>query len=247
MKKLFWLASLASTLLFAGFDPSVYQTTLQDVTPKGATVPDRDISVGSSGIVLHAFDDRHRTIIATAVVTSKKDGKLTLRFHKFDRLHQSALPEYKIAPQKGDIVILNYLYNRVLPIVPDAGHYQSFVTSHRSFEILHPDLFASALYFDHQPQPTRENFRESCVQNDLGLLYFAVGNEGHFVDCNSFKIVASEPLESPVDTQKAQKPFYSRVPEIKNRLGGIMGGESIGDYNLYYKTFLHLKQNKKGK
>ncbi len=241
MKKIFWLTCLAFSTLFAGFNPAPYRTTLQDVTKKGATVEDRNIPVGSSGIVMHSFDAKHRAIIATVIVTGKKEGKLALTFHKFRRLRQSALPEYKIAPADGDTVILNYLYNRVLPIVPDAEHFRSFSAKHASFEVVHPDLFASALYFDHQPQPTKKDFRETCSQNDLALLYFAVGKSGHFVDCQSFKIVASEPLATPVDSQKAQEPFYSRVPEIKNRLGGIMGGESIGDYNLYYKTFLGLK------
>ncbi|HHD83852.1 MAG TPA: hypothetical protein ENK93_03140 [Campylobacteraceae bacterium] len=244
MKKLFWSTWLALTALHAGFNPAPYESVLQDLSGQSATVPDRDIPVGSSGIVLHAFDKRHRTIIATAIVTGKKEGKLTLTFRKFDRLRQSALPEYKIAPAKGDVVILNYLYNRILPILPDAAHFRDFATKHQNFEIVHPDLFASALYFDHDPQPTKEDFRKACVQNDLSLLYFAVGRKGRFVDCESFRVIDEEPLATPVDSQKAQKPFYSRVPEIKNRLGGIMGSESIGDYNLYYRTFLELKKPK---
>jgi hypothetical protein len=226
----------------ADFAPAPYTTTLQgDVTQKGTVIADPGIAVGSSGIVLHAFDDKHKAIIATAVVTDKKDGKLTIAFQRFKRLKQSALPEYKIEPKAGDLLILNYLYNRVLPIVPDAEHFKSFTQSTKA-QVLHPDLFASMLYFDHNPRPDKADFQAICRQHDFNLLYFAVADRGNYVDCTTFKVLYSEPLNSSVDPQKAQKPFYSRIPNIKNRLGGIMGGETIGDYNRYYGKLLQLEK-----
>ncbi len=243
MKKyLTWLLLTSLTLLKADFAPTLYQTQLSQTDGKSALVEDRDIPVGSSGIVIHAFDKEHKTIVAEAVVTGKQEGKLRVTFRKFKRLHQAALPEYKIVPKKGDILILNYLYNRVLPITPDEAHFKSFGRKYGSrFEIIHPDLFASQLYFNHQPQPTKEDFQNSCRQNDTSLLYFEVGERGYFIDCNTFSILDTEQLTAPVNSKTAKQPFYYRIPTIKNRLGGILGGETIGDYNLYYKKLLGIK------
>jgi hypothetical protein len=237
-----WLLLCTATLLQADFNPRLYQATLPQTDGKKVIIENADIPVGSSGIVLHAFDDTHKTIIAEAIVTERKENKITIKFRKFKRLRQTALPDYKILPQKGDILILNYLYNRVLPITADEKTLKAFNEKYQSaFEIIHPDIFASQLYFDHQPQPTKEDFQNTCQQNDTSLLYFTIEKSGYFVDCNSFKILSKEPLASPIESKNAHKPFYHRLPEIKNRLGGILSSESIGDYNLYYKKLLGIK------
>lgn len=237
MKRVILVTLLTALSLMADFAPTPYQTTLEGNVTQSVEIADPGIAVGSSGIVLHAFDEQHKAIIATAVVTGKKEGKLTIRFQKFKRLKQRALPEYKIEPEAGDTLILNYLYNRILPVVPDEEHFKAFSRSTKT-EVLHPDLFASMLYFDHNPKPDREDFQDICRQYDFNLLYFAVGDKGRYVDCTTFKVLHSEPLTIKVDPKKVQKPFYSRMPEIKNRLGGIMGGEGIGDYNRYYQKLL---------
>ncbi len=241
MKRVFLSILLAVTTLMADYAPAPYRTTLPPVTGDSVTIDDPGIAVGTSGIVIHAFDTKHSTIIATAVVTERKAGKITVRFQKFRRLRQRALPEYRIAPAAGDSLILNYLYNRVLPVVPDEAHYRSFQQETR-LDLLHPDLLAAQLYFDHNPRPDRGDFQKICRDYDFNLLYFAIGNEGHYVDCTSFEVVHSEPLAQPVEAQQAKQPFYSRLPKIKNRLGGIMGGESIGDYNRYYRKLLKLEK-----
>ena len=230
------------TLLQADFSPEPFSVALPETDGKSVLLDNIDVPAGTTGIVLHAFDNSHKTIVAEAVVAGEKNGKREIKFRKFKRLRQSALPEYKLSPQKGDILILNYLYTRVLPITPDLQHFQAFQQKYSaSFEIIHPDLFASQLYLDHEPKPGKESFHEICYQQDTSLLYFAVEDQGYFVDCNTFFILAKEPLATAIDSKNAAKPFYSRIPEIKNRLGGIVGGESIGDYNLYYKKLLGIK------
>ena len=242
MKRILLFIVAGWSLLHAQFAPVPQQAILGEVHGDHAVVALSGAAPGSSGIVLHKFDDRHSAIIATAIVTGSKEGKTSLRFQRYRRLRQKALPQYKIAPQQGDIVILGYLYNRVLPIVPDEAAYKRFLLGHRALDVIHPDLFASALYFDHTPQPAKRDFYKACVQNDLGLLYFAVDREGYFVDCESFRIVAREPLPEAIDAKRSMQPFYSRIPRIKNRLGGILSDESIGDYNRYYKKVLGIQK-----
>jgi len=230
------------TLLQADFRPEPFSVTLPKTDGKSVLLDNINVPVGTTGIVLHAFDSSHKTIVAEAVVAGEKNGKREIRFQKFKRLKQAALPEYKLVPKEGDRLILNYLYNRVLPITPNMEYFKRFAQKYSAtFDIIHPDLFASQLYLDHEPKPGKESFREICYQQDTSLLYFAVEDQGYFVDCNTFSILKKEPLATEIDSKSAAKPFYSRIPEIKNRLGGIIGGESIGDYNLYYKKLLGIK------
>ena len=230
------------TLLQADFRPEPFSVSLPKTDGKSVLLDNIDVPAGTTGIVLHTFDNSHKTIVAEAVVAGEKNGKHEIIFREFKRLRQAALPEYKLSPQKGDTLILNYLYNRVLPITPDTEHFKAFQQKYgTSFEIIHPDLFASQLYLDHEPKPGKESFREICYQQDTSLLYFAIQDQGYFVDCNTFSILKEEPLATAIDSKNAAKPFYNRIPEIKNRLGGIVGGESIGDYNLYYKKLLGIK------
>ncbi len=241
MKRFILLFLSLSGLLLADFVPALKRTVI-DQTDGKTTQITAALPVGMSGIVIHNFDNKHKTIVAQAVVTAVRSGKSIIQFKPFKRLRQSALPDYDIKPAKGDTIILGYLYNRVLPVTPDKAHYDAFVEKHRTqFDIIHPDLFASQLYFDYQPRPDKDAFRQSCLQNDTALLYFAIDHRGYFVDCNSFKVIASEPLSRPVDAQKAQKPFYSRIRKIKNRLGGLLSDETIRDYNRYYKRLLELQ------
>jgi len=225
----------------ADFLPKLFQTKISQTDGQTSWI-DANLPIGSSGIVVHSFDDTHKTITAEAIVTEKKDGKIKVTFQKFKRLRQPALPEYNIKPQKGDLLILNYFYNRILPIVPNKSQLDNFTTKYgRYYDIIHPDIFASQLYFDHEPKPSKEEFVKSCYQNDSSLIYFAIEDKGYFVDCNSFKVIAQEPLAQAVENQKAQKPLYSRLPKIKTRLGGLISDENIGDYNLYYKKLLGIK------
>ncbi len=239
IKKILFTAIFSALSLFADFNPAIYKTTLDEVTQNSAKVKDRNITVGSSGIVLHSFDDKHKTIIAKAEVTSKDGETLNISFSKFDRLVQKALPDYVIKPSKGDILILNYLYNRVLPITPNEKSFKEFKEKFSSFDIVHPDLFAADLFIEKEPLPSKRDFQANCIKNDYGLLFFNIEKRGYFVDCSSFKILDTVSLSSDINTTK--KPFYNRIPQIKSSLGGIIGESDIGDYDRYYKKMLGIK------
>ena len=77
----------------AKFDLKPSYNLILNTTQGGATIIDNNsFIVGSSGVVLHKLKDGSKTIIARAVVTSKKDGYANLRFELFDQLKQTALP-----------------------------------------------------------------------------------------------------------------------------------------------------------
>ncbi len=213
-----------------------YKTELLSTERKTGTVDvDKSVKKGASGIVIRHFDDTHYAIIAKAIVTDLKGDKATLRFEKFDLLEQEALPDYNIAPRKGDTVILNYLYNRALAITPDKASYEEITKRYPDIDWVHPDLFAIRLSTEFNAKPTVEDFQRTCKENDFELLFFAIDNRGYFTDCNSFQILQQSPIRT---SKKATLPFYSRLGTVKGRLGSLIGG--VSNYDAYYKKILGL-------
>ncbi len=228
------------TLLVAQTDFSQYPTAVAKVDNNYLYVPDsQQISIGTSGVVMHSFDEEHKTIIANVEVVEKKEGSAVLKYKRFKGLQQSALPSYDITPQKGDKVILNYLYDKAMAIVPDSKTLQYVTTKFNNVEWVHPDIFGAKLAVEYTPVPKKNDFKSECRENSFSLLFFAVEDDGYFVDCNSFKILAKTKLPKSSSTPKV--PFYTRLKEIKGRMFGLMGGKGINNYNGYYKKLLNVR------
>jgi len=235
---LIFIISLTSLMAKINFAP--FQTSLLKIDKKYLYIKDSsNFEVGSSGIVMHSFDENHKTIVATVEVIKKKGDQAILKYKRYEGLKQSALPSYTITPKEGDSVILNYLYKRAMAIVPDAQTLQHVTTKFSDIEWIHPDIFGSKLAIDYAPVPTKEDFTTECTENSFALLFFAVENKGYFVDCNSFKILAQTNL--PHTTEKPQVPFFTRIKEIKGRMFGLMGGDGINDYHKFYTKMLGQK------
>jgi len=180
-KFLFFIFLLVGNLLAFSLEP--YQTNITKLVGNEAVVADSpDVKVGSSGIVIHNFDSEHRTIITKAVVTKKDGANMYLKLYYYKDLNMDALPSYKIVPQVGDTVVFNYLYKRILPIVPNKEAFEKFKQSFPSIDVIHPDLFAYELAVDSNTAPKLSDFRKECNSDDFGLLFFAVKDKGYFVD-----------------------------------------------------------------
>lgn len=237
---LIFIISLTSLMAKTNFLP--FQTSLLKVDGTYLYIKDSpSFTVGSSGIVLHSFDESHKTIVATVEVVAKKQGEAVLKFKKFKGLQQSALPLYNITPKKGDTIILNYLYQRAMAVVPDSETLQYVTSKFNDIEWIHPDIFGSKLAVDYTPTPTKDDFTNECSQNSYALLFFAVEGKGYFVDCNSFKILARTDLPQTSQKTTPKVPFYSRLDGIKGRMFGLMGGDGINNYDRYYKKMLNVK------
>jgi hypothetical protein len=234
---LLFIGSLTSLMAYTNF--AAHQSKVLKVDATYLYVNDsNNFKVGSSGVVIHSFDQSHKTIVATVEVVEKKDAKALLKYKNFTALKQNALPDYKITPTEGDTVILNYLYDRAMAIVPNAETLQSVTNRFSSIDWVHPDIFGSKLAIDYTPIPSKKEFQEECSQNSFSLLFFAIEDKGYFVDCNTFKVLSSADITNQ-ETKPTIKPFYTRVyKEIKNR---VFGTGNIGDYATYYKTLLGLK------
>ncbi len=235
MKKwLFVIFILSATILNAKF--SEYKSKILSIDGNTATVKSfADVKIGSSGIVVHQYSKNHSTVVAKVIVIDKNSDYIKLRFRKFDDLKQDVLPVPMILPHTGDTVILNYLYNHAFVVAPNYKTYKDITAKHKDISWLHPDLFASELFADNNPSPNRKDFQKFCKEYSFSLLYFAIENNGYFVDCNSFKVLKTEKIISK--DGKTTVPFYSRIKDIDTSWLSF-GKSKIADYNSYYKMLL---------
>ena len=215
------------------FEP--HKTTLGEVRGNTALVPDtRDIVIGSSGVVIHHFDETKTSIIARVSVVKKEGGFATVQFEPFDLLEQSAFPLPGILPQTGDTVILNYLYNRALIVAPNSIVFNEISGHFTSVQWIHPDLMAAHLASERKPNPEREEFRKMCQAHSAGIIFFALNQKGYVADCQSFKVLKTF---NSGRISAYQLPFYNRVEGIESSFWNF-GSKVISDYNAHYGALL---------
>jgi hypothetical protein len=227
------------SLLTAGAEPKTVAAKLTAVGEKSATVDSGPIPVGVSGIVVHYYDQTHAAIVSSAIVTESGEGQTTLELVKYNGLHQPNLPDVKTKPAVGDIAILGYLYDRVLPIVPNQ---QSLEHAHDSFpklHIIHPDLVAAELAKEKSPLPDREILQKTCDKFNLGIVMIMFGDGTDFLDCISWKKVAHSDVAA-LDPKEFKQPFFHRFEEIPSAFYD-WGDYKIHDFDRYYRR---LEQEK---
>ena len=238
MKK-FLLFLAAACLSFAvEFSMREYKAPLISVDEGIGTIIDSpSIVTGSSGVVMHRFDNIQSSIIARAVVTQKGGGFAKVRFEVFDALEQKALPLPGILPKSGDELVLNYLYDRSLIVAPNKEIYSEVVGAFKGVTFIHPDIVGSYLSYEYKPNPSRDDFRKMCNQSAAGLIFIAMNNEALFADCQSF-----EPLKrfQSGAVKYYQLPFYTRVKDI-DTVFWKWGSEQISDFDRHYKALLKEK------
>ena len=203
----------------------------------GTIIDSPSIVTGSSGVVMHRFDNIQSSIIARAVVTQKDGGFAKVRFEVFDALEQKALPLPGILPKSGDELVLNYLYDRSLIVAPNKEIYSEVVGAFKGVTFIHPDIVGSYLSYEYKPNPSRDDFRKMCNQSAAGLIFIAMNNEAVFADCQSF-----EPLKrfQSGAVKYYQLPFYTRVKDI-DTVFWKWGSEQISDFDRHYKALLKEK------
>ena len=239
MKKIVtFLVIFLSFCFSAEFSMNEYNTPLIEAKDGYGTVIDSpDIVVGSSGIVMHDFGQSKKSIIARVSVTEKHGGFAKVRFEVFDSLEQKAMPIPGIMPARGDIVILNYLYNRSLIIVPNKEIYDEVASAFKSMEFIHPDIIGSYLSYNYKPNPSRDDFRKMCSQSAAGLIFIAMNEESVFADCQSFEVLKKFKSGS---VAYYQLPFYTRVKDI-DTVFWKFGSSKISDFDRHYKSLLKEK------
>ncbi len=224
---------LASLIALYAAEPRSVTGTLTSATTTSGTVDIGSVPIGVSGIVVHAYDRSHRAIVATAIVQGSEGGRTTVELRPYRGLRQPNLPDVKTPPQKGDTVVLGYLYDRVLPIVPNQ---KSFDLAHRSFpklHIVHPDLIAAELAKAKTPIPDREILQKSCDKFNLGLVMIMLADGTDFLDCQSWTKVGHSDIAA-VDVTHFKQPFFNRFEEIPSPFYD-WSDHTIADYDNFYR------------
>ncbi len=214
---------------------SEFNTEVLKINGRNAIIENSDdIVLGSSGIVTHTFKNGISTIVARADVIKKDGDKATIRFGVYKLSTQVAFPKPGILPEVGDKVTLNYLYNRALIVAPNYKVYKEVTKHFKKVNWVHPDIVAAYLAKIFRPNPDKKVFQKVCEVNSTGLIFFALNNNGYFVDCNNFKTVKEVKTGH---IKKAQVPFYSRVKNIST--SWIKWSSSqISDYDSHYKRVI---------
>ena len=225
----------------AEFSMPQYESPLIEVEEGYGTIMNSpNIAVGSSGVVMHRFANGDRSIVARAVVTEKMGNLAKVRFEVFDSLEQKALPLPRALPDRGDTVILNFLYNRALLVVPNAEIYEQIVRAFPNITFIHPDLAGAHLSYNFKPNPSRDDFRKMCSNNAVGLIFIALNEESVFADCGSFQVLKS--FQSG-QVSYYQIPFYSRIGKIDTMFWDVLNGQ-ISDYDRHYRYLLGQENGK---
>ena len=212
-----------------------FNTEILEINGRQATIKNSDnIVVGSSGIVTHTLKNGISTIVARADVIKKDGDTATVKFKLFKLSKQNAFPKPGLLPEIGDKVTLNYLYDRALIVAPNYKVYSEVTKHFDEVEWIHPDIAAAYLAKIFRPNPDRKVFKELCRINSASLIFFALNDNGYFVDCSNFKTIKTVKTGR---IKTAQVPFYSRVKNIDT--SWIKWSSSqISDYNAHYRSVI---------
>lgn len=212
-----------------------FNTEILEINGRQAIIKNSDnIVVGSSGIVTHTFKNGVSSIVARADVIKQEGDTATIKFRVFKLSTQNAFPKPGLLPAVGDKVTLNYLYDRALIVAPNYKVYSEVTKHFTEVEWIHPDIVGAYLAKIFRPNPDREVFQKVCKINSASLIFFALNDNGYFVDCSNFKTIKTVKTGR---IKKAAVPFYTRIKGIDT--SWIKWSSSfIGDYNAHYRSVI---------
>jgi len=214
---------------------------IDDIKENKTTINIGNLIKGQSGIVVHLYDNDKRLIVANAEVIDSNENTSTVLFTKFNDLKQNAIPTSKRFAQKGDILVLNYLYTSSLLIAPTQETFQIVRSNFKYNNFLHSDVFAAKLKVDNQPYPKKEEIQKFAINQNLGTIFFVVKQNVYVVDTKTFKVLTNYKLE--YEKNNLQLPFYTRVEDIKTSplTFSLFSNDSNLTYDEYYSNILGLK------
>ncbi|EAI2977222.1 exporting protein [Campylobacter jejuni] len=236
LKFLTFILSLSIGLFAADLNLKPVKTELLKVEDIYGYIKDSsDIKLNSSGVVIQRFQTS-KSIIARASVIAKEKGLAKLKFSVFADLEQDALPLPNVVPQKGDEVVLNFLYDRGLVIAPDEQTYNKLVSSFPEIYFTHIDILGAQLIRSSSLAPKRSDFRKFCADNAVGILIFALEDKAKIVDCQDFSELYELAIAEP---SSIQVPFYSRIGGYKSNFFDF-NSQEVGNYYRYYDALINL-------
>jgi hypothetical protein len=215
---------------------------IEDIKDNRSTINIGNLVIGQSGIIVHIYNNDKRIIVSNAKVISSNENNSVIEFFEFDDLKQDALPTTKRKVEKGDVLVLNYMYNASLLITPTQNSFQKIRDNFKLNNFIHSDIFAAKLKIENKPYPTKEDFQKFAIEQNLGTIFFALDNKVYIVDTKTFTILESYFVS--YENNEAQMPFYTRVEEIEDSIldFSLFSDKKELSYNDYYKRILGLEK-----
>lgn len=212
-----------------------YEVEINAISEKGNSLfgeikTQKDVQIGSSGIVIKNLQDDFQAIISYVELVSENQ----VRFYPFETLRQVNLPKGLWKPQVGDTIRFKENYNRAIIL---AKNFNSFVKIEKKFDKfwIHSDIFTATLSSIGHKQPLKNDFQYFCQEHSVGLIYIEFQDEVKKVDCLSLKVMEFIPMK--FEKSNIQKPFYSRIKVIDSNMFGD-GINEIVDFEKYYRKLI---------
>jgi hypothetical protein len=217
-------------------------TKIENIKDNKSTINIGNLIIGQSGITVHIYDNDKRMIVSNAKVISSNNDNSVVEFFNFDDLKQDALPTTKRNVEKGDVLVLNYMYNSSLLITPNQDTFQLVRNNFKLNNFIHSDIFAAKLKVNNQPYPTKEDFQTFAIEQNLGTMFFVLDNKIYIVDTKTFTILESYSIS--YEKNEITMPFYTRVEEIEGSLFdfSFFSDKKELSYDDYYKRILGLSK-----
>ena len=213
---------------------------IENMQDNKTTINVGNLAIGQSGIVVHIYDQDKRLIVSNAKVISSNNNSSVVEFFSFDDLKQDALPTSRRQIAIGDILVLNYMYNSSLLITPTLDSFQAIRAGFKLNNFIHSDILAAKLKINNKPYPTKKDFQEFAIEQNLGTIFFALDDKVYIVDTKTFIILESYVLSYSKD--ETMMPFYTRVEEIESSIldFSLFSDKKTLSYDDYYKRILGL-------
>lgn len=225
------------------FDINPIALRIENVENNSTTIEIPDLTIGQSGIVVHIYENDKRLIVSNAKVISSNDKGSTIEFFAFDDLKQDAIPTSKRGVQKGDILLLNYMYQSSLLIAPTQELFQLVSANFKYNNFLHTDIFAANLKVNATALPTKESLQEFAIKQNLGTIFIVVNDKVNILDTKTFSILSQYNIV--YEKNNLQMPFFTRVENIEDDIFSFsipfLSEKKPDNYEEYYKYILGIK------
>ncbi|CRF41421.1 plasminogen-binding N-terminal domain-containing protein [Helicobacter ailurogastricus] len=200
-----------------------------------------DLKVGESGYVLAKLTD-YDVIAASLEVLSIENGVAYAKYAPYKVMKQKHLPTPRMVPKKGNLAIFREFNNQAFLIAPDLHTYEQVKDDYPDATFINSDLLVAFLNgFD----PTAKTLRRACDIYSVGLVYLVSTNRLNILDCQSFAILETQPLDT-TKVGRTFSPFFSRVEGVdRGTFGKLVAGGKARHYFTYYDNLLRKESEKK--
>ncbi|WP_456480238.1 plasminogen-binding N-terminal domain-containing protein [Nautilia sp.] len=203
-----WLFLVLAAVLLSGYEVKVKNVNGNTVNLDGY------VKKGVSGVVMCPYEGKE--IICARAVSLGNSAKL----YVYDDLKNNAFALPLVHVKKGDRIIFEKDYDRVLIIAPNQETYLKTREKYKNFTVVNPDVFAVFL----KEVPTKKDFVNFAKKLNIGRIVFVL-DKIYETDAFSFYAVKKYGRNGV----KYKGVFFTTYPKL-----GINGKNMIK----YYKSLI---------